>query len=362
VRRLVLACVLTCLVAAACWSASGSVSLPSFWRYAHPEAKALVGIEWRNIVNSPFGEQMRRQIKEAGVEAAGGLEILDSIDRVFLSTPGNKTGRPNEQPPGVIAVQGRFDLARLREMAKAHGASGKPYKSVELLTLSKDRGTNLVMALVNSQTIVLGDLASVRAAIDQRAAADPGLASSELYRRAVELAETNDLWVVARTRLTELTNQQMAQSPLLNAVESVEAGLSFRDGMGVQVNLGTNSDEAARHLAAGLQMLLALTGSWQQERPEAAAIMRKLRIQPEGSRVQMAIHIDQKEMENGLRELRASWKAEPGGNVDVRAAVQGGESISPSGPEMASVNKPPRKKVIRIYGLEEGPREVPYQK
>jgi hypothetical protein len=342
--------------------APATTSLPTFWRYAHPEAKALIGVEWSRMVNSPFGERIRNEMKKTGVSMKDGLEFLDDIERILISSPGNKSGGANGQPPAVIAAQGRFDLDRLREVAKADGALSVSYRSVELLIPKERPASRMALALVNPQTILLGDRKSVEAAIDLHAAADPSLSATPLYRRAAELAATNDLWVVAMTSPADFSTGNMAQSQLLNDVKSVEAGLSFRSGFGLQLNLGTKSEESARTLANGLQMMLALAVSGQDAQPGLAQLANKLQIAAESSQVKVALSISQGELEKGIGELRAAMTSPRKGSVDVRGAARGSSTWPPAQTAPREPAGPPAKKVIRIYGLEDGPREIDFSK
>jgi hypothetical protein len=342
-------------------------SMPTFWRYSHPEAKALIGIEWSRILNSPIGQQVRQQMNEAGLPKLEGMEFLDDVERVLISSPGNQDGTPDDQPPAVIAVQGRFDFDKLRAMAAAKMTGSSSYGSVEILEQRRPGETPLSLALVNPATILLGDSDSVTAAIDHQLAADPAVASDPLFRRATELAATNDLWIVASASPADFSSKGIQPAPFLNDIESIEAGLSLQQGLGLQLNLGADSEESARNMAAGLQMMLGMFMASQGNRPGMPDLGEKLRVSADGSLVKVALSLDESELEQGFTQLKASMMSPKGvesGDVDVRAAVRGsGEwswASSQTRPAQVQPASPQEKKVIRIYGLEEGAREVPF--
>ncbi|MCP5117119.1 MAG: hypothetical protein GY953_40355, partial [bacterium] len=110
-----------------------SASMPAVWRYAHPDATALIGIEWNRVLSSPLGQQIQAKITETGFSGTPGLEFLDDVDRIFISSPGPAGPSSDEQPPAVVAVQGRFDLDKLRQMATEKMAASAVYRSVEIL-------------------------------------------------------------------------------------------------------------------------------------------------------------------------------------------------------------------------------------
>ena len=366
-RRIVVASLLSCFLAAAIWCAPGSVSMPSLWRYAHPEAKALIGIEWNRILNSPLGQQMRQKIAESGVSEVEGLDFLDDIDRIFISSPGNPEGETKQQPPVVIAARGRFDLAKVRKIAAAKMTPVESYGPIEILEQHEADDVPMAMALVDSQTILLGDSESVRAAIDAHMAADPGVAEDPLFLRAVELAAGNDLWIVAHASPSDFSTTSTEQAPFLEDVERIEVGLSLQDGLGLQLNLGTASEDSAQNLAGGLQFMLAMLLSGQQNQPGMPNLSEKLRVSTESSMVRLALSLDQSELEQAFNQVRSSVSSSlsGAGDVEVRAAVGGdGEWNVGSQPQETAVSRPavPEKQVIRIYGMEGGPREIPFEK
>ena len=88
-----------------------SASLPTYWRYSHPEAKVLMGMDVRGILNSPLGQKLFQEMKSLGgtwtsSASAEDMELLQGIERVFLSAPaqaGNLTGAAQRE--AVVAIQ-----------------------------------------------------------------------------------------------------------------------------------------------------------------------------------------------------------------------------------------------------------------
>ena len=85
----------------------------TFWQYAHPNAKALIGIDVQRVRTSQMAAQLRSQFQTVNLPAVPGLEFLKWVDRVMISSPGVKTPGTTQEPPVLIAVQGRFDPAEL---------------------------------------------------------------------------------------------------------------------------------------------------------------------------------------------------------------------------------------------------------
>jgi len=355
-KSIVFVCLITCVATVAIFAAPASVSTPAVWRYAHPEAKALVGIEWSRMVNSPIGQQVRAKFAESEIPAVPGMELLDAIQSVFISSPGNPAGSTQEQPPAVIAVQGQFDLDQIRALAAERTAKEGVYRSIPLLEDLDAENREMALALVSPQTLLLGDLASVKAAIDSHEAADPAATESPLFTRAMALAADNDLWLVSEISPTDFAQSGGDSAQFLNDVESVEIGLSLRDGLGAELSLGTASPESAQSLAGGLQFMLAMILSSQQNSEAGARISEKLQVSTDDTRVRLALELDQTEFANAFRDMGSSMSfGGSGAEVDVRGTVQGSDSWSWEQEPVL----PAEEQVIRIWGMEGGPVEIP---
>src|SRR5271169_3680829 len=113
---LVLAALLWPIVAAA-------QSEPALWRFVHPNAQALISIDWARIRQSPAGALIRDSWLTSGaLPAIPGLELLNDIDRVLISSPGNSSPDESTQQPVLIAIHGHFDPAKVRQVFTHLGA------------------------------------------------------------------------------------------------------------------------------------------------------------------------------------------------------------------------------------------------
>src|SRR5438874_13146928 len=89
-------------------AASKVANVPG-WPIAQPGAVAIVGIEWQRIVHSSLGDLIAKQIKDAKLPAIGGIDLMNDIDRVVISSPGAKPGSKQNQPPTLFIAVGRFN-------------------------------------------------------------------------------------------------------------------------------------------------------------------------------------------------------------------------------------------------------------
>jgi hypothetical protein len=326
------------------------------WHYVHPQAKMLAGIEWRRLAQSPAGAELRKQMDLAGKTAMGGLDLFDSVDRVLISSPGGASTPGNPETPVVVVVSGRFNLPQLRQVLSKQGLTARRYGIVEVLCSKGKPGfPPLHLALLDAQTLVLGAEADLRTLFtsDGRPAA-----LAVFCQRGRELSVRNDLWMVATVPAGQLAEPANPQAKMLSEVKQVEAGASFRSGFELLVNLTTSSEDSARSLATGIQIFATMALTQQAGQPQIAELGRKLRIAPAGPVVQIALSLDAAELERGLASLRQASAAHMP-QIAVRPVYRGNTLVpAPS----AQPEKPPEKQVIRIYGLDEGTKEIPITK
>ncbi len=370
-----LALALCPIVFAVTAGAAGSTSHPSFWRYAHPQAKVLVGVEWQRLANAPLVAQIKQQfqkdmggLKLAGLPQIPELSFLSGVERIFLSSPGEarKVAGKKQNAPFVAAIQGKFDLAQVRQSIARSGSRATAYKGVVLLVPTTGKIEQCV-ALVSPQVLLFGDRAAVQAALDSHAAAGaPGPEQSRLFARAAELADRNDIWFVGAVSPAALAGDDAQaagiSTQMFADVESFEAGLALQSGLGLQVNLNTKTEEGARTIGNAITGILALFALQGQGDAKAADFLKKVKISSDHSRVSLALHVDQAELEKGMTQWRA--KASPAADVTritLRPKVTG-EAPAPF--ETVAAARPPepaKPAVIRIFGAEGGTREIPLE-
>jgi hypothetical protein len=350
-------------VAGSLWAAPASVSIPSFWRYAHPEAKALVGVEWSRIAESPLGRQLRQKISESGGPVEG-LDLLDGVERVFVSSPGRQGRAEGEQPPAVLAIQGRFDLDRVRAAVAEKLSGSSRHRSIEILEGVKEGEDTTALALVDDRTLLAGDVESVRAAIDNYTGGSAPQGSSPLYARAAELAAANDIWVIGYASPEDFAGPGLEQAPFLNDIDSLEAGVTLSDGLAVRLNLGARSDQKAAEMAAGLQLLLGMAIASRKDQMGGVNWSEKLQVAAERSLVKMSFSLSPQEFEQGIQSFTSSVTAAAGaeaGDVPVRGKIGAGSVWSwgeGGAAPPARREAPSGRTTIRIHGLEGGTREV----
>lgn len=314
------------------------------WRYAHPNAKALIGIDVRQMRKSQVAEQFRTQVKAAKFPIAfPGMEFLDAVDRVMISSPGRLTENPKEEPPVLIAVRGHFDLTKLRQAFVKSGAKPQAFQSLTIYRPQDKGSSDFGFAPLDSQTLLIGDANSLFQAIERlKQTAEQG---PSILERARQLDSQFEFWAILAMPPAAMAGSRIPFAEALHDLSGLEAGFSVRDGFGFQITLNTLTEAAAKEIGAQVLKLVRLAAKDKEMHPEFSGLDKKLKVAVDKTSVQLGLQLDQQDMARLAKAMEKN-KMQRSGQAQAVLAPK---------PE-------PVRQVIRIEGLDDGPREIPVQR
>ncbi len=186
-------------------------------------------------------------------QLSGGL-LFDPLRDVDEFIAAARTA--GENPPFVVAVRGRFPAPQI-------AAGRASYKGVALGTA----GSGTVIAILDTETALVGDGAEVRAAIDRRDSARPPSPAAE---RIAGLHARYDLWGFGRKPSGFVPSKSAPGG--LDGVDRFEFGLTWSRGLELTADLHFSDLKAAAELSLGfgqLQQIVASQSSSSNVRMEA---------------------------------------------------------------------------------------------
>jgi hypothetical protein len=318
----------------ACQLAPPAEPARPLWPFVHPNAKSLIGIDVRQIRQSSLGRYLEEQWMTKLGKALPGMDLLDQVDRLLISSPGSKNADDPAEPPILIVARGRFDLARVRQLLHQQRAKPQIFDSVTVYRPQGKMNKEFAIALIDAQTILAGDSQSIFAAIE-RLRLPPGEGTNVIFGRAASLDAEYDFWALM-LEPGSLGGQWLPMGGLVEGLTGLEAGVSMRNGFSANVSMSTTNEDKAHELKDQLGKLLKLVSKDEAARPEWALIAKRPKLSVQGCRVALSIRIDRTELESSLRSLQAR----------ALAKLQ------------VPIPSKPQRQVIRIEGLDEGPREL----
>ena len=328
---------------------------PALLRFVHPDAKALISIDWKRVRQSHLGTMIREKWIDGNPGGAiPGVEFLDEIDRFVISSPGrNPLDVSTEEAPMLVVAAGRFDLAKVRKLLDAHGVRPQMFNNVQVYRPQGKNAKEMAFVLLDSQTILIGDARSIFASLEHSAFPIPP-DSNSLLARAAQLDTNYDVWALMTTPGVLASDRLMDMftgGELGTEAHGFEVGFSLRNGFTVDTTVMFQSETAAKRMASELSKLLKLTIKDKLGEPAMLDMEKKLKVASEGVLVKIAMHMTQQELDQNAKIFAVSHKQPAAPVAEIRPLVIPAPPPAPK----------PEKKFIRIEGLDEGTREIPYK-
>jgi hypothetical protein len=302
---------------------------------------------------SHLGTMIRQKWLDGDAGAAmPGVEFLDDIDRFVISSPGrNPADVSTEDAPMLVVAAGHFDLAKIRELLGKHGVKPQMFNDVQVYRPQGKTSKDLAFVLLDAQTLLIGDPRSIFASLEHNAfPAPPG--SNPLLARGAQLDASYDVWALISTPGALASDRLMNMftgGELGSEAHGFEIGFSLRNGFTVDTTVMFQTEAAAKRMASEITKVLKLTIKDKMGEPAMLDLEKRLKIAADGAAVKIAMHMTPQELEKNSRIFVTAQKQPATPVAGIRPLVI---SPAPSKPE---------KKVIRIEGLDEGPREIPYK-
>jgi hypothetical protein len=326
-------------------------SHPSWWNNASPNATALIGIDWQAVRASPFAEPIEAELwDDLGFPA---LPCLHNARQIVVSSPDM-----------LALASGNFSTAAVHEQASKKGFNPMTYRGVDMW-FATEKGV-LSVARMNDQLLMIGEPKTLEMAVDRIMSDTKNY--SPLLARAAKFAQ-KDLWVVSSQLPDDLANRFVT---LDTEAQSFEGSLTVRGGLELDAVLTSRSEQEANASAEKLRKTV----------PTLPAIARGLQVTVEDDTILLALAATREQV---IAALRGSDPvAAPVETIKVETPigvervivenpapkkpviVENAQNSAEKAPEKSvekpvekiEVKAPEKPEVIRIVGLDDGPREI----
>ena len=253
--------------------------------YVPSNASIVAYANVREVMLSDFRERIRQiapdDVGQAELEQQLGLNIERDIDHVvaFLA-PGPDDGRL----AGLVLFRGRFDTTGLEAVARGSGATVSEYAGTRVVSIDAGDVGALAMAFMEPGLVAVGDLGTVRQAID-RGSAGADLTSNEQMMGLLERVDRgSNAWAVGRfgdlSSLGFLPDEVSAQIP---AVTAFAVSGRVNGGLSGSVTIEGRDEAAGQNLRDVFRGFLALATMQTTGRPELEAMLGSLQLSGTGT-------------------------------------------------------------------------------
>lgn len=282
-------------------SVFSSAAGPKELQYVPADAAVVAYANVRDVMNSQFRQRFKEIEPSADekneFEEKTGLNFEEDIDSVVAAVM--PKGNLAQNPAGafLILARGRYEAARLEDLALEHGAQVSEYQGKTLITHRDQNAAgdvthdDMAVAFVEADLVAFGSLASVQASIDANREKRNVLSNNEMMKLVTELDNAN-AWAVGR--FDAIANQAGLPSELQAQMPSISwfsAAGHINGGVSGAFKAETKDDVSAQNLRDVMRGFLALARMQAANKPGMQQLADSLVLSGEGKTVALEFTI-----------------------------------------------------------------------
>lgn len=287
---------------------------PSLLRLVMPDAKVIAGVQVDRTRNSQFGQFVlsHMQLDDAGfqhfIESTGFDPRRDVTELLMASNWESST----PESRWLLMAKGVFNTQKLQQAAQSAGAAVSTFQGISIYSYAGPSSPNAdnAIAFLDNSSAVMGDLASVKAAIGrQQSGAVP---SSDLLSKVGVLSAKNDFWFVTLVPLSEfasaIPNPNVSgamRGNTLAAINQASGGIRFGDTVTISAEAITRSDKDAQALGDVVKFVVGMLQMNRQNNAVAgqvASLLDALDTKTNGNVMSMSLAIPEQQLEQILAQ------------------------------------------------------------
>ena len=273
----------------------GRAADTSDFAYLASDSTAVAYADVRAIMSSEFRQKLRQFLptgdEKTRIQEETGVDIEHDIDTVLAGFSGNGV----DNGGAFVVLRGRFDNGRIETTAVQHGARVEQYQGKRLLVLSERRGhamhsapgaveagettQGMALAFLEPGCLAMGDLRSVRRALDTNAAKSDITKSADLMKLVNDVRSGANAWVVSRfdeISKSEHVPDQVRQH--LPAVQFLAVSAHVNGGLNGMLRAETRDAQSAQDLKAVVGGALAAGRLLAGEDKRASSVLNSLQV------------------------------------------------------------------------------------
>lgn len=288
---------------------------PGLLRLVMPDAKVIAGLQVRETKNSLFGQYVlsHMQVDDAGFKkfiAQTGFDPRRDVTEILMASNWEQS---TPQSRWLVAARGSFNLAQITAGAKTYGGTVTDFQGVGILTYSEVAKPEVEsgIAFFDSSRAVMGDLASVKAAIQrQQSNAAP---TGDLLDRVRDLSSKNDFWFVTTVPISEfagaMPNPNLSgamKGDLLAAIHQASGGIRFGETVTISGEAITRSNKDAQALVDVFRFLaglIQLNSENNKVAGQVSTLLDSMDLKTSGNVMTMSVAIPEQQLEQLLNSM-----------------------------------------------------------
>jgi hypothetical protein len=259
---------------------------PTLLNLVMPDAKVLAGVNVQQAKGTQFGQYILNELQSHDAEMQKLVTLTgfdprrDVIELLVASdgVPGGKTG--------LALAKGTFNVAMITAAATMAGVTTEVYGGVTILEEPKKQLAGI--AFLDGSTVVAGDIASVKGAIDRSKTPQP---LPTAVTTQVSQWSTQDAWGITTVPPASLAPPAKAgaqNNPMANVAQNVQSaggGVKFGASVVFTGNAQCDTAQNATTLSDMVKLLINMAQMQSGQDPTAAALIKSVTVTASGNLV-----------------------------------------------------------------------------
>ncbi|HEV2686956.1 MAG TPA: hypothetical protein VGV35_00340 [Bryobacteraceae bacterium] len=293
---------------------------PSLLRLVMPDAKVVAGLQVTQTKNSAFGQFIlsHMQVEDDAFKkfmAQTGFDPRRDVSEIVMASNWEQA---TPQGRWLVIARGTFNIPTITAAAMANGGATTAFQGVDILTYAPpapstpQAPTQNGIAFFDSSNAIMGDIASVKAAIQrqQTKAATP----TKLMAKVRALSAKNDFWFVTLVPISEFAGampdpnlSSAMKGNLLAAVHEASGGIRFGPTVDITGEAVTRSEKDALALVDVFKFVAGLVQTNRQNDATVGKIadwLDTMDLKTKDNVMTMSVAIPEKQLEQMLDTMR----------------------------------------------------------
>lgn len=299
---------------------------PRLLNLVMPDAGTVAGVNVTSAEITPFGQYVLTQMTSQANQqfqafiAATGFDPRQDVSEILAASSGNLA-----TPSGLVLALGNFPVAQITVAiaAKAPQLTVTTYGGATLITGSDAKAkSSYSIAFLGTSIAVVGDTASVKAAIDRSAGAN-SLNNTALAVQIQALSTSEDAWAVTTSPAGALIPGLVSApgagasplsgfSQMLSGIQGSSGGIKFGTTVVITGQAIASDAATAKSLADVLQALASIAsmaGGQGTEMASIAQLIQGLTVTASGTEINLTLSIPETQLEAVLNGIKSQSKS-----------------------------------------------------
>lgn len=292
---------------------------PALLQMVLPDTQVVAGLQVTQAKNSLFGQYVLSHLSVNDTKldqfiSQTGFDPRQDVSEIVIAgiTTGSKTNASGNR--WLVLADGTFNVPKITSAALANGGVASVYQGVNLVTYSASSQASATsqpptaIAFLGTASAVMGDVTSVKAAIDRKQSNAP--TDSTVFNQAQQVSANNDFWFVTLVPLSNFSSaipesnlSGAMQGNLFAAINQASGGIRFGDTVTISAEAVTRSDKDAQALVDVVKFFAGLVQLNRQNNPAAgqvATLLDSLQATASGNITTISLAIPEQQLEQLL--------------------------------------------------------------